>query len=181
MKQPKEYTFKRRSLLFDGLLSLIGIGVDVYAIIKLYNHPLALLFALVIPGTIFYFQWYTFLISIQFNRCDDGKKITISDDRQYITLNNGNNSITINNSEVDHVEFYEQRSLGKFGTYNYLVIYTINGRTLLITDFTIPHLLSDSALKKFFSNSRRIYNKKTFNYINKKMLRVATMNSKNDN
>ncbi|MDB5091199.1 MAG: hypothetical protein JWR09_5193 [Mucilaginibacter sp.] len=77
-----------------------------------------------------------------------------------------NYTIEVKKDDVVKVEIYNQKNLGKFGSYNYVVIYTIDQKKLLITRFTVPLLLSDRILESFLSKKPRIYFKKQFNYIN---------------
>jgi len=55
--------------------------------------------------------------------------------------------------------------MGKFGKYDYMVIYTIDDKKILITKFTVPSLLYDKIIETFLSKVPRVYFKKQFNYI----------------
>ncbi|HTE01516.1 MAG TPA: hypothetical protein VK668_19650 [Mucilaginibacter sp.] len=111
------------------------------------------------------------MIIHQFNKYDAGKKVVISDDRSIFTLVDKSSVVTINNSDVEKVELYEQKSLGKFGTYSYMIIYTNDRKKLLVTQFTIPRLAYDNILQSFLRKKSRFYFKKTFNYIDEKQFK----------
>src|ERR1700755_2981981 len=119
MKVPKEYVFKKKGMVFELILTFISLTPVVLLLVTLFREPIIMLFIGLIPGTLLYFQIYTIRIIRQFNKYDIGKKIIISDSRLTLTLIYKGNVTEIKNSDVERVEIYEQKSLGKFGTYNY--------------------------------------------------------------
>ena len=166
MKGTQEYIFKKRGILFDVVLTIVFVsfmtGGGIYVAPK--SIPMSCFFITV--GAIFaYFQLYEIKVTRQYNKYDEGKTVLISDDRLTLTWINRNSKISVNNADIEKVEIYEQNSLGKFGKYGYMVIYTNDGHQLLITDFTISRQVYDLYLEKYLSKKPRLYFKKTFNYI----------------
>lgn len=123
--------------MFEVALLAFNVAVILYAFIKVYNEPMALLFVFSLFGYISYLQLYCVRIIFQFNKCDKGKKIIINAERTRLTMIQGNVITEIINEEVDRVEIYEQKSLGKFGRYNYTKHYG----ALIITKFTVPYIM----------------------------------------
>jgi hypothetical protein len=167
MKEGKEYLFKNKLslLVFELIATIITIFLMTVFVVKLYSNPVILLIILILPATLFYFQAYSTYMTYQFIKYDYGKKIIISADRLTLQLTQKEKTITISSFDVDKVELHEQNSLGKFGTYNYLVIYTADHKEILITKFTIPLLLNDRILETFLKQKPRIYLRKNFNCI----------------
>jgi len=69
------------------------------------------------------------------------------------------------------VLLFDQSNLGKFGSYEYLVICT-HDKQLLITNFTIPLQGVDSILSKFLSKKPRQTFITRFNFIKPEYLSV---------
>ncbi len=164
MKEPKTYQFEKRNMLFDELLTVFLIGVLVYAFISVFPHVLIFLLILSMVGIFPYFQLYVLRINWQFNKYDAGKNIVINADRTSLTVTRGDEITIIGKDDVDRVEIYEQKNLGKFGKYEYIVIYAGQNQ-VLITDLTIPRLIYDRLLESFLSKKPRTYFKKRFNFI----------------
>jgi hypothetical protein len=171
MKEVREYNFKSRSVIFELIIFLILAVPTTWLLVSSYRHPLVLIFAL-IPGGLLYLQDYVVRITRQFNKYDDRKKITISDDRSTIAIVQGDKRTEIKDVDVEKVAIFEQKSLGKFGNYSYLVLYTTDSQELLITNFTIPLLVYDRILESFLRKKPRVYYKKTFNYIDEKRFKL---------
>jgi hypothetical protein len=165
MKEPKEYTYEKGKVLLEVLFTIVGAIPMVVLILVSYQNPILALLVALLPGVLLYFQIYTLRITYQFNKYDRGKKIIISEDRLTMTLIYKGNEIKVNSANIEKIEIYEQNSLGKFGTYNYIVIYTNVDQKLLITKFTIPLLIYDKILETYLRKKPRLYFKKTFNFI----------------
>ncbi len=165
MKETKEYTYADRSPASDLILLGMMILLMLFIIIKMYQHILPMLLLAAVPGAFLYFQIYGVRISRQFKKYDYGKRVIISEDRDTLTCIKQNNTIVINHADVVRVEIHEQTDLGKFGKYNYMVIYTNPGAQTLITDLTIPLLILDKPMELFLKKVPRVYFKKQFNFI----------------
>ncbi|MDN3579471.1 hypothetical protein [Mucilaginibacter flavus] len=168
MKQANAYVYKGKSVIAELVLAGMMVGLILFALIKMYMSPLALFFVITLPAVLLYFQMYVVLITRQFNRYDNSKRITISEDRTTLTYIHQNVTITINRGSIAKVEIYEQKDLGKFGNYTYMVIYTNTAEQILITKFTVPLLANDRIMQVFLSRVPRIYFKKQFNFIDRK-------------
>jgi len=173
MKQPKEYTFKNRFLIPEIVLAATLAGVLMYMGIKLYREPFIMLFACSMPGFFLYFYSYVIRIMLQFYKYDKDKKIIISDDRLSMQIIRDGNITTIKKDGVEKVEIYEQKWLGKFARYNYMVIYLTNSDHTLITQFTIPRLAFDNILATFLSKKPRTTFYKRFNYIDESKFKLT--------
>jgi len=171
MKEIKEYNFKCRSLIFEFIILAILAVPTIWLLVSSYRHPAVWIFAL-IPGGLLFFQLYVISITMQFNKYDDGKRIIISNDRSTMTMVQHDKSIEINGADIEKVAVFKQKSLGKFGTYSYIVLYTSDSRKLLITNFTIPLLVYDSILESFLRKKSRVYYIKRFNYIDEKQFKL---------
>ncbi len=166
----KEYTYKSKWLIVDKLVLLLCIVPLLVGIISIYRHPviihpLIFLFVLALPFVPFYFKLNVVRVTTQFDKYDRGKTVIISADRLKLKMIQADNVIEISAADVEKVELYEQKRLGNFAPYNYVVIYTYGGMKLLITDFTIPLLISEKALEKFLRKKPRSHFRKRFNYI----------------
>src|ERR1700761_3597701 len=113
MKEAKEYHFKSKFLVFELICTVIALAVLLFLFANLYDNPLLLLIISVLPGCLFYFQLYSFRITLQFNKYDKDKKIIIDEARTTLTMIQRDVTIKVNNDEVDKVELYQQNSLGK--------------------------------------------------------------------
>jgi len=171
MKEIKEYNFKGRSVIFELIIFSILAVPTIWLLVSSYRQPMVFVFAL-IPGILLFFQGYVSRITMQFNKYDDGKRVIISDDRSTMTIIQGSSSAIVENTDIERVAIYEQKSLGKFGSYNYMVLYTSDSKELLITNFTIPLLIYDRILESFLSKKPRVYYKKRFNYIDEKRFKL---------
>lgn len=172
MKTAKEYQFKSKLLVLEILFLAISLLPMVSVVAILFRNPVIMVIVCVLPFALFYLQFYTVCITLQFNKYDQGKKVYINDDRSTLTMVKGDITFIINETDVERVEVYEQNSLGKFGTYNYIVIYTVDDRKLLITKFTVPLLVYDKILEKFLKKKPRVYFKKNFNYIDESKFKI---------
>ncbi|GAA4330544.1 hypothetical protein GCM10023149_35790 [Mucilaginibacter gynuensis] len=168
MKKGKEFVFKERNLLYECVFTAMFFLFIVWMIIKLSDRPLVLLVIGLVPCVMLYFQAYTIIVAKQFNKADYGKKIIISEDRSSLIFIQNNKKIEIKSDDVVRVEIYSQKNIGKFGTFNYLLIYT-NMDSFLITQFTVPQLIYNRSLESFLSKKPRVYFKKLNNYIDNKL------------
>ena len=165
MREAKEYAFKSQGELLSLLFILPFLAIIIYGIFKLINHPIALLVVMPIPGCMLYLQYHTTRIAFQYSKYDKGKKILISADRLSLTMTQNSIKTVIRSEDVEKVEIYKATSLRRFGSYEYIIIYTNDQRKILITNFTIPLLIYDKALEYFLRKKKRVYFKKRFNYI----------------
>jgi hypothetical protein len=174
MKQSKEYIFKSRNLLYEtiftGVVLVLSLFLllSLFRLVSLHKFPVVLLVNSVFfvwASLMFYCKLYTLKITRQFIKYDEGKKVVIDSARTSLTLTQGDKTRTINSDQVQRVEVYEQKYLGNFGRYNYIVIYTVDGERLLITNFTIPLLTYDRILEVFLRKKPRTYFKTRFNFI----------------
>ncbi|MGF7077491.1 hypothetical protein [Mucilaginibacter sp. R-33] len=165
MKQPKVYTFKNNKLTGEVIIMAVNVALIIFIVIKVYQHPLIALFLALLPATFLYFQVYVVRVINQFNEYDRGKQLIISDGREVATLIYQDQTLVLNRADLVRVELYEQKDMGKFGKYDYMVIYTIDDKKILITKFTVPSLLYDKIIETFLSKVPRVYFKKQFNYI----------------
>lgn len=168
MKTAKEYTYKNKSLIVELSLLIMMTLLVIYIIIKMYQHLFLALIIASIPGTFLYFQIYVVRVLLQFRKYDNGKQLIISEDRTILTCIHQNNTININQTDINRVEIYEQKDLGKFGKYDYMVIYTNAGEQIIITDLTVPLLVFDRIMELFLKKRPRVYFKKQFNFIDSK-------------
>ncbi|MFB9842544.1 hypothetical protein [Mucilaginibacter ginsenosidivorans] len=172
MKKTKEFVFKKKSIvieIFALIIFLIGI---IFSLIKTHHNPTFFLFASAILAALAYLQFYELYMIRQFNFLDKGKKMIINSDNSKLTITKNGKEISIDRDDVNKVEIFEQKSLGKFGTYNYIIIYTSDFRKLLVTKFTIPLLAYDTALQSFLRKKPRICYRKFFNYIDKRQFDI---------
>ena len=154
MKIAKEYAFKSSGLIFEVIILIITVAPIILLLVYLFSNPVQMLLIGAVPGLFLYFQFYVVCIIIQFNKFDKGKKVVISDDRTKLTLIQDENITEISNKDVEKVEIYDQKDLGRFGQFNYIVIYTVDQKKLLITQFTVPRLIYDNILQSFLRKNR---------------------------
>ena len=181
MTEEKEYIFKGRNIAFNIVSSsvlLVFSGIFCYA---LFNGPFvlsrvaALLLIVMFFACVIYIQYYVVRVTQQFTKYDERKSVVVNADRSQLTLFQHDNAVTIANEEVERIESYQQKYLGTFGYYNYIVIYTIDKRQILLTNFTLPLLLGDRILEKFLTKKPRTYFKKRFNYIDETKFSAASV------
>ncbi len=165
LKEDKEYRFKGKSLVFELAVFIVFALPVLIFVVSLYQKPIFLLPAIIAPGFILYFEYYTILLVMQYKKYDSEKKITITADRQTLNVEHDERVAIFKHDEIERVDIYEGGNLGKFGNFGYLVIYTVNGNWLLITNQTIPLLASDPILSRFLSKKPRQNFKKYFNFI----------------
>lgn len=164
MREPCTYIFKKRSAFAEGFLVAMLASLVVWGSISVFPNLLLLLLIGAIPSVLGHFQLYVYRITRQFNKYDHGKTITINADRNTLTLTTHDETLVIKKDDVEKVEIYDQNDLGRFGRFEYVVIYTA-GKNILITKFTIPLLVYDKMLESFLSKKPRTHFKKRFNFI----------------
>lgn len=165
MKEIKVYEFNRKDLIFNSIFTLAQIILVLWAIFKLYPYPFIIPFVILLPAIFLRFQVYEMYMTLQFTKYDAGNTLVINADRNELTLSKNGKVKVITNDQIERIELYEQKSLGKFGKYDYMVIYIFDQQEILITDFTIPLLANDSIMMKFLRKKPRIHFCKRFNYI----------------
>ncbi|QXV67130.1 hypothetical protein INP83_08620 [Mucilaginibacter sp. 21P] len=167
MRRKKEYNFKKASIWFDVVMAVFLVSVFIYCLLSIFFDGASrfVLLVLIIPAFLLWFQAYVIFITIQFNNADNGKQIIIDDLGDNMIVIQHDEQININRDEIDLVEIHEQKSLGKFGTYNYMVIVLKSAVKITITQFTVPLLAYDNIMQSFLREKPRQYYKKTFNYI----------------
>jgi len=184
MKQEKEYIFKEREselpfYIISSSIFLIILGIFCYALFRgplVLSRVMILLLIILLVACVIRLQYYVIRITQQFTKYDDNKIVVISTDRSQLSLMQNDKTIVLNHDEVARVESYEQKYLGNFGSYNYIVIYTNDERQILLTNFTVPLLLFDSMMTKFLRGKPRTYFKKRFNYIDQTKFKTLSVN-----
>jgi hypothetical protein len=172
MKKDKHYEFKAKGLILELILTVVWLLPVIVALVFFYANPVMALIIGTIPAVIFVYQFLSVYTILQFTKYDKGKSLIISANRSLLTISQEGSKKNISQSEIDRVEIYRQVSVGKFEAYNYLVLFTLTGQAIVLTEFIVPSLDDDNIFRSFIKGAPKVCFKRYFNYIDETKFKV---------